>query len=63
MEVNTANASAAPAAAPATTEDVYVDHYCEHPGCKAWGSFGRLGQMGETAWKCFAHDLVYGAAK
>lgn len=31
-------------------------HYCEHPGCDAWGAFG----FGRRAlrWFCFAHQAV-----
>ena len=56
-------ASTGSAETPTKTDAVHVDHYCEHPGCVRWGSFGRPGQAtGHTAWKCYAHDPVYGAA-
>lgn len=56
------DASSSPNTQPAP-EAVHVDHFCEHPGCAKWGSFGRPGQTGQTVWKCFAHDPVYGAAE
>ena len=42
------------AAPPATSSGMY-EHYCEHPGCKAWGSFGYDIGKGETKWFCFEH--------
>lgn len=30
------------------------DHWCEHPGCKKWGSFGFTGRYG-TEWYCGEH--------
>ncbi|ASP76523.1 hypothetical protein CDO28_34550 (plasmid) [Sinorhizobium meliloti] len=27
-------------------------HYCEHPGCKKWGSFGFAVGRGEPNWFC-----------
>ena len=32
-----------------------VDHYCEHPGCKEWGSFGFARGKGEPKWFCRGH--------
>jgi|GEM_PF-3128632 hypothetical protein len=37
------------------TDTVHVDHYCEHPGCKAWGSFGFDTGGGAMAWYCGTH--------
>lgn len=36
--------------------DIHWLHYCEHPGCVAWGAFGSPGPRGETAWHCQEHD-------
>ncbi|ATB03120.1 hypothetical protein BWO90_12015 (plasmid) [Sinorhizobium meliloti] len=30
-------------------------HYCEHPGCKKWGSFGFAVGRGEPNWFCSEH--------
>jgi hypothetical protein len=30
-------------------------HYCEHPGCKKWGSFGFGVGRGEPNWYCGEH--------
>lgn len=30
------------------------EHWCEHPGCKRWGSFGFAAGR-ETKWFCGAH--------
>lgn len=30
-------------------------HYCEHPGCKKWGSFGFAVGRGEPNWFCSKH--------
>ncbi|MCL6708604.1 hypothetical protein M8R20_16545 [Pseudomonas sp. R2.Fl] len=35
------------------TDTVHVDHNCEHPGCKAWGSFGF--DAGGMSWYCRDH--------
>ena len=44
---------------PATTADSapssLYEHYCEHPGCKAWGGLGYDIGKGETRWFCFEH--------
>jgi hypothetical protein len=29
-------------------------HWCEHPGCTAWGGFGYT-RAKVTAWFCFEH--------
>ncbi|GCA49439.1 hypothetical protein KGO5_01885 [Sinorhizobium sp. KGO-5] len=34
---------------------VYV-HYCEHPGCKKWGSFGFSFGKEEPQWFCAEHQ-------
>ena len=34
---------------------VYV-HYCEHPGCKKWGSFGFSFGKEEPQWLCAEHQ-------
>jgi hypothetical protein len=31
------------------------EHWCEHPGCKKWGSFGVPGRHG-TIWFCGEHN-------
>lgn len=31
-----------------------VEHWCMHPGCKAWGSFGFAGRYG-VEWYCGKH--------
>ncbi|MHC1549376.1 hypothetical protein [Phyllobacterium sp. K27] len=31
-----------------------VEHWCDHPGCKAWGSFGFTGRYG-ISWYCGEH--------
>ncbi|RVN85089.1 hypothetical protein [Sinorhizobium meliloti] len=31
-------------------------HYCEHPGCKKWGSFGFAVGRGEPNWFCSEHQ-------
>ena len=33
---------------------VHDEHWCEYPGCKAWGSFG-YAVKAETRWYCGAH--------
>jgi hypothetical protein len=33
---------------------VHDEHWCEHPGCKAWGSFGYAIKT-TTRWYCGAH--------
>ncbi|AFL52472.1 hypothetical protein ABIE78_001646 [Sinorhizobium fredii] len=30
-------------------------HYCEHSGCKEWGSFGFARGRTEPKWFCFVH--------
>jgi hypothetical protein len=31
------------------------EHYCQHPGCKAWGGFGYSRGKGESDWFCWEH--------
>ncbi|YBV97121.1 hypothetical protein M1D80_09555 [Phyllobacteriaceae bacterium JZ32] len=31
-----------------------TEHWCMHPGCKAWGSFGFAGRYG-VEWYCGEH--------
>ncbi|MBB2973929.1 hypothetical protein FHU14_004468 [Mesorhizobium sp. RMAD-H1] len=31
-----------------------AEHWCMHPGCKAWGSFGFTGRYG-VEWYCGEH--------
>ncbi|MDE3771489.1 hypothetical protein I7G86_07740 [Sinorhizobium meliloti] len=31
-------------------------HYCEHPDCKKWGSFGFAVGRGEPNWFCSEHQ-------
>ena len=63
MEANTGSPNGGPGATSAKPDAVHVEHLCEHPGCTAWGSFGRPGQTGLTVWKCRAHDPVYGVSE
>lgn len=43
------------AAIPPKPADVHWTHYCEQPGCTAWGSFGH--EIGaRTVWFCKEHD-------
>ncbi len=36
-------------------EPVHTEHYCQHPGCKRWGSFGHERGRGQTEWWCGQH--------
>ena len=38
------------------TPSAMHEHYCEHPGCKAWGGFGYDIGKGETRWYCHEHQ-------
>ncbi len=38
-----------------TTAPVLFEHYCEYPGCKAWGGLGYDLGAGKTEWRCYAH--------
>jgi hypothetical protein len=31
------------------------EHYCEHPGCKEWGSWGYARTKQDTRWFCYSH--------
>ncbi|MGH0263283.1 hypothetical protein NKY45_17615 [Sinorhizobium meliloti] len=31
-------------------------HYCEHPGCTRWGSFGFAVGRGDPNWFCSEHQ-------
>ncbi|MDW9416440.1 hypothetical protein [Sinorhizobium meliloti] len=31
-------------------------HYCEHPGCRKWGSFGFTVGRSEPNWFCSEHQ-------
>ncbi|APG93016.1 hypothetical protein [Sinorhizobium americanum] len=42
------------AAKPRRDMELYV-HYCEHPGCSKWGSFGFAAGRGEPNWFCSEH--------
>lgn len=42
-------------AKPRTEAGPYV-HYCEHPGCTKWGSFGFAIGRGEPNWFCSEHQ-------
>ncbi len=44
--------------APARADTVLYEHYCEHPGCKAWGGWGFDIGKGETKWFCYEHRLL-----
>lgn len=37
------------------TDTVHVNHCCQHPGCKKWGSFGFDMGSGLQAWYCGEH--------
>ncbi|HEY0120677.1 MAG TPA: hypothetical protein VGC14_02760 [Rhizobium sp.] len=37
---------------------VLFEHYCDEPGCKAWGSLGFDIGRDETRWFCFEHKWV-----
>ena len=32
-----------------------VEHYCEHPGCKAWGAWGYSRMKGASRYFCYEH--------
>jgi len=36
-------------------ESVHREHWCEHPGCKKWGSFGFAVGTAEPRWFCMEH--------
>jgi hypothetical protein len=39
----------------ARTESVHHEHWCEHSGCKKWGSFGFATRKAEPRWFCMEH--------
>jgi hypothetical protein len=41
--------------APRATVTGPVEHWCQYPGCKNWGSRGYDRGKGETDWYCFEH--------
>jgi hypothetical protein len=34
---------------------VHFEHWCDHPGCMKWGSFGRELRGGIIEWRCGEH--------
>ena len=39
-----------------TGDGVHENHWCEHPGCKRWGSFGFSRSKGDQpVWHCIEH--------
>lgn len=37
-------------------DGIHQNHWCEHPGCKAWGGFGFSRSKSETpTWHCWEH--------
>jgi hypothetical protein len=39
-----------------TGDGIHENHYCEHPGCKAWGGFGYSRSKAEkSTWHCLEH--------
>ncbi|NTJ63754.1 hypothetical protein G6M50_36990 [Agrobacterium rhizogenes] len=45
-------------AAPRSVPSGLFEHWCERPGCKAWGSLGYDIGKGETKWFCFEHPWL-----
>ncbi|WP_287083685.1 hypothetical protein [Mesorhizobium sp.] len=39
----------------ARKESVHHEHWCEHPGCKRWGSFGFAAGKAEPRWFGMEH--------
>ncbi|RVG48971.1 hypothetical protein [Sinorhizobium meliloti] len=39
----------------ARKESVHHERWCEHPGCKKWGSFGFASGRAEARWFCMEH--------
>ena len=35
---------------------IHENHYCEHPGCQAWGAFGFEQDKTTTKWFCREHQ-------
>ena len=43
-------------AAPKATPSGLFEHWCEHPGCKAWGGHGfQRSKNAEQHWFCYEH--------
>lgn len=37
-------------------DGIHENHWCEHSGCKQWGSFGFSRSKGEkSTWHCWEH--------
>ena len=36
-------------------DQIHTEHYCQHPGCKRWGSFGYDRGRGQSEWWCGQH--------
>jgi hypothetical protein len=34
---------------------VHFEHWCGHPGCAKWGSFGKERGPAITEWRCMEH--------
>jgi len=34
---------------------IHEEHWCQHPGCKRWGSFGYDRGKGTIDWWCAEH--------
>lgn len=47
--------SQSPATEPAQTPTGIWEHYCEHPSCSAWGSFGYATGKQASRWYCMEH--------
>lgn len=39
----------------ARKDSVHHEHWCEHPDCKKWGSFGFASGKSEPRWFCMEH--------
>ena len=38
------------------SDGIHENHWCEHPGCKQWGSFGfSRSKADQAAWHCLEH--------
>lgn len=37
---------------------IHVEHWCQHPGCKKWGSFGYDRGKGSADWWCGEHRPI-----
>ena len=45
-------------------DGIHENHWCEHPGCKRWGSFGFSRSKGEkSTWHCIEHYPELGTFK